>query len=66
MRSLILIGIVLFSSGCSGFVEHMAQADCMYIGCETGGLVIYDHEEFSYQKNSDVTFDENRRVIEKD
>lgn len=48
MRFLILIGSLAIISGCTTLGEvTTARQDCGYIGCETGGLNIYPHEENS-------------------
>ncbi|MDR9489784.1 MAG: hypothetical protein RI539_05510 [Spiribacter sp.] len=45
-RLIISFSALIFMSGCSYFPEEVLTGgdECMYIGCETGGLIIYPHE----------------------
>jgi hypothetical protein len=47
--SAFLAGSILALQGCSSVPSEVftGSADCGYIGCATGGLQVYPHEEFS-------------------
>jgi hypothetical protein len=50
MRCKIAIAcLAVVLAGCGYFPKEVytSAAQCMYIGCETGGPVFYPHEEFS-------------------
>jgi hypothetical protein len=47
MFRLIALSSLLALAGCSGYPKGVftGSQSCNYIGCETGGLVFYPHEE---------------------
>lgn len=47
MRLTIIALITLVVTGCASGYPISVSQECGYIGCETGGLVIYPHEENS-------------------
>jgi len=48
MRGVFLTAGLAVLSGCTTLGEITAtKQGCGYIGCETGGLVVYPHEEYS-------------------
>lgn len=51
---LVVFSLAAALSGCGYFPEEVwtNKEECMYIGCETGGLVIYPHER-PEDKNED-------------
>lgn len=46
VKQLVIVSAVLLA-GCSGYPKEVftGSSSCRYIGCETGGLVFYPHEE---------------------
>jgi len=49
MKTILLAISVAILSGCSTYPSavYNGSTDCGYIGCETGGLVVYPHEAYS-------------------
>lgn len=45
-KVLSIIVLSLTVTGCTYFPDEIwtGEEECMYIGCETGGLIIYPHE----------------------
>lgn len=45
---ILILAFALTLWGCStGTSPTRVKSDCLYIGCETGGVTVYPHEEFS-------------------